>query len=373
MPPMYGGAGAQALSLAKELTKNGFDVSALTARLDPSHPRHEIFDGVNILRLGSPRPRRLASLLFFLNAAWQVFRRRREIEVVHLHGAYMGIIPVLFVAKRFGIPCVVKMSSMGTDDTESIGRRRFGACLLRSLSSADAVVGISRELSASYRRSGLPPHRLVEIPNGVDTNRFRPTAEDERRHLKRKLGLSENGPMVVFTGVVRIRKGIDTLVSAWRMVVQKHSDASLVLVGPIDEIESTARTTLLRRLEESPGTVVTGFKPEVEDYLRAADIFVLPTRMEGLSNALIEAMACALPSIASNIGGNADLVDDGETGILVDVDDSEEWGRRICELIDDPEAGKQIGNRAREKMVAGFSIETTAKRYNDLYGSLKAR
>jgi glycosyltransferase involved in cell wall biosynthesis len=367
---MYGGAGAQALRLAIELKKNKLDVSALAAHLDPRYPRNETIGGVDIHRLGTPRPKRLASFFFFLSVAWHVFQHRKEIELVHIHGAYMGIIPVLFVAKRLGIPCVVKMSSMGTDDPESIGRRRYGACLLNSLGSADAVVGISRELSAAYRRRGLPPDRLVEIPNGVDTDRFRPADEKERRRLRQKLGLSLDGPLVVFTGVVRVRKGIDTLLSAWRFVARKHPDASLVLVGPVDEMEPADRTTLLRSIEESPGTVVPGFKREVEDYLRAADIFVLPSRVEGLANALIEAMACGLSSIASNIGGNADLIEDGATGILFDAGNSEELGRRICDLIDDPAERERIGIRARESMVAGFSIESTAKRYEDLYSGL---
>lgn len=370
MPPMYGGAGAQALRLAQELKKKGSDVTALTARFDGAHPRRESNEGVAIHRLGTPWLKPLRAFFFSLLVARELIRQRKNFEIVHIHGAYLRIIPIVFVARKLGLPCIVKMSMYGTDDPETIRRRRFGRLLLRSLASVDAVVSISSELTAAYRRSGLPPENFVEIPNGVDTGRFRPAAADDRARIRDRLGFPESARVAVFTGAVQRRKGVDILLAAWRLVCNNHSDALLVLVGPLDEMEEDARAELIRVLETSERTIAAGFRTDVEDYLRASDVFVLPTRMEGLSNAVIEAMACGLPSVASNIGGNTDLVDHGKTGFLFDVDDTEELARRIGELFDDTDMREQFGRRAREKAEADFSIEQTAKRYADLYNRL---
>ncbi len=370
MPPMYGGAGAQALRLARELKKSGFDVCALTARHEPDHPRRESIDGIPIRRLGLTWCGTLRAFFFSLCAACELIRQHKNIEVVHIHGAYLHIVPIIFVAKKLGLRWIVKMSMYGTDDPETIRRRRFGGLLLRSLASVDSVVSISGELTAAYQRSGLPPGHLVEIPNGVDTGRFRPAAADERTRIRDRLGLPQNARVAVFTGAVQRRKGADILLSTWRSVCENDSEALLVLVGPLDEMEQDGRAELTRALETSERTITTGFRANVEDYLRASDVFVLPSRMEGLSNSVIEAMACGLPSVACNIGGNTDLVDHGKTGFLFDVDDTDELARRISELFDNTDMRKQFGRRGREKVEADFSIEHTAKRYADLYNRL---
>jgi glycosyltransferase involved in cell wall biosynthesis len=373
MPPLYGGAGAQALGLARELTDMGIKVCALTARLERGLKRRETVGGVQIHRLGVPAAGPLRAVIFSISAAMELIRRRKGIKVVHIHGAYLHAVPIMFIARRLGIQCIVKMSMHGTDDPETTRRRRLGKLLLHSLQSTDAVVSISSELTAAYRKSGLPPGHLMEIPNGADTTRFRPSSQDERAAIRDRLGLPRNALITVFTGAVQRRKGVDTLLRAWKPVSEKHPEALLILVGPVDEMEQDAEKELTTALKTSEHTTAVGFRENVEDYLRASDVFVLPSRMEGLSNSLIEAMACGLPAIAGNISGNTNLIDHGANGYTFETGDTDELARRIEELFDNPETRERMGRLGRAKAESEYSIKRTADMYRSLYDRLSKK
>ena len=103
------------------------------------------------------------------------------------------------------------------------------------------------------------------------------------------------------------------------------------------------------------------------DYLRAADVFVLPSVAEGMSNSLLEAMATALPCVVSGIGGNTDLIADGQTGRLVGAATPEAWSQTLLELLEDPGGARRLGAAARRRIDSGFALNVVADRYLDLY------
>ncbi|MHB1558839.1 MAG: glycosyltransferase, partial [Isosphaeraceae bacterium] len=151
---------------------------------------------------------------------------------------------------------------------------------------------------------------------------------------------------------------------AWTEVARR-SPANLILVGPGND---RAR---LEEMVEALGLAgrvqFTGGVPDPADYLRAADLFVLPSVAEGMSNSLLEAMATALPCVASRIAGNTDLIDDGRNGRLVERAEPSAWAAAILELLDDPESARLLGESARRRIDEEFALPVVVNRYVDLY------
>jgi glycosyltransferase involved in cell wall biosynthesis len=372
-PPLYGGAGRQALSLAVHLKRRGVSTLVLTARQERSLSPSEFLDGVPVVRLPVSGPRGLRRASFFLSAASYLFSHARSHDVFHVHGAYLRVIPIVLSARLLGKTAVVKMTSQGSDDPESSRQRRMGNLLLWALKRADAVISVSSQMSAVYRNSGLPESKLLEIPNGVQTEVFRPVAEDERRGLRVRLGLPRDAEIALFSGFVGYQKGIDTLLLAWASVVERRRSAYLVLLGPVTEDAPEGSPSVRELVSRSERTVVPGLKENVHEYLEASDVFVLPSRLEGLSNALLEAMSSGLACVASNLAGMDDVIENGRDGLLFPTGEVEPLASSILELFENPGTRLEMGKRARTKILDRYSIESVAGRYADLYERLVRR
>ena len=374
-PPTYSGAGTQALRLSEKLQKKGVSTLTLTARHSVDSLAQESLMGVSVRRLPVFRSGRLRPLSFSLITAWHLFWHYRHYDIVHIHGAYWRILPMLLVARLVRRKSVVKMTQLGTDDPQTIRGRRFGRVLYRTLALTDAVVSTSHDLALSYHHSSLPPDKLVQIPNGVNTDLFHPVDDSLRCEIRSRLNLPQNAQLIIFVGRVGYRKGADILLRAWTTVTGKHPDAWLVLVGPIGENSPTLKDgpPIEHWLTEVPQTLPLGYRADVRDYLRAADIFVLPTRMEGLPNALLEAMATGLSCVASNVGGNVDLIVDGENGLLFESGNVEHLANAIAELLADQKRTASLGRQARKTIETDYSMESIAEQYIALYHELLGR
>jgi glycosyltransferase involved in cell wall biosynthesis len=305
-------------------------------------------------------------------AAGYLLWHYRHYDIVHIHGAYWRILPLLSAARLVKKKSVVKMTQLGTDDPLTIRGRRFGRVLYRALALADVVVSTSRDLTSSYHRSSLPPNKLVQIPNGVDIALFHPPDGDMRREIRLQLDLPQSAQVVIFVGRVGYRKGADVLLQAWAKVLEQEPDAWLVLVGPVGEDAPTPGVgmSVERMLSDVPQILALGYRADVQNYLHAADVFVLPTRMEGLPNALIEAMASGLPCIASDVGGNTDLIADKENGLLFADGNVGQLTNALLQLLRDHTQRRVLGYRARKSIQAGYSMDRVVKKYMELYHSL---
>jgi glycosyltransferase involved in cell wall biosynthesis len=154
------------------------------------------------------------------------------------------------------------------------------------------------------------------------------------------------------------------LLEAWTEVARR-SPANLILVGPGHDRQSLA--TLAEKLGIAERVQFTGAVTNPADYLRAADLFVLPSVAEGMSNSLLEAMASALPCIVSGIGGNTDLITDGQSGRLVFEATAPAWSKTILELLDDPAVARRLGAAARHRVDEEFALRVVVDRYLELY------
>ncbi len=253
-------------------------------------------------------------------------------DVVVVRGTRVLGLPGLVAARASGVPVVMQPETNGELSGEAwtwgktwaggpAGRLARGATALRNrwLRDADAFVAMSRVIRDEMLGAGIPGERIVLLPHGVDTERFRPATVEEKLALRRELGLPE-GVLAVYSGRLLRGKGLETLVDAFAAIADRAAGLGLVLVGSGEGQALSIEDELRRRVAErglGARIAFAGRQERVEDYLRAADVFAFPSVFEALGIALVEAAACALPAVASRTGGIVDVVEDGVSGRLV--------------------------------------------------------
>jgi glycosyltransferase involved in cell wall biosynthesis len=174
--------------------------------------------------------------------------------------------------------------------------------------------------------------------------------------------------LVLFCGRLSAEKNPDGLIQAWRSLHAENPDAELAIVGegPLKD-----RISELARVPELGGSVsVVGSQEDVLPWYRAADLFVLPSHHEGLSNSLIEAMSCELPIVSTRVSGSSEIISRVDVGELVDVDDMDALAKAIGRMLRDPVRRQRCGKNARALVQEEFSIEAVAAATVALYQRL---
>jgi glycosyltransferase involved in cell wall biosynthesis len=376
--PDYSGAANQLRALAPRLRAAGVEVRVLTSHAARNDVEDAV-DGIGVVRLAAPEGKR-RSPRFAQRVPMWMLRHRREWDIVHIHGMARSALAALAAARLLGKKSLLKFTLMGSDDALTVRASRLSGAKMRLLRLADAYAAPSAALADSVRAAGLPAERVARIPNGVDLNKFAPPAGDKRARLRKELLDRFHWPhdalLVLFVGAIEPRKGIDTLARAWPDAASRVPRARLLLVGPRDGARAETAERFEKGLRAAGVTetaALAGFSDRPEDFYGAADLFVLPSRGEGLPNALIEAHASGLPSVAAHIEGvTGDVVDDGKTGLIVPQDDAPELARALVSLMEDGARRREMGLAARARAEERFSLGHVAGKYADLYGTLLA-
>jgi glycosyltransferase involved in cell wall biosynthesis len=223
------------------------------------------------------------------------------------------------------------------------------------------VQAISDEIAGELKSIGVPPSRIVQIPNGLDLERFSPASESEKHQLRSELGLPPSETLVLCTGRLAAYKGVRELLEVWRSA---DLGATLVLVGSRDHTDNP-----MTNFEPPPRTIVRDFTHRIADYYRACDIFARPSYYEGMPNSVLEAMACGLPVVATPVGATPSLVTNGEEGFLVTPGSAAEVRAALSRLIENAGARRRMGQNARQK-AERFSIDTVVDQIEHVYDSI---
>jgi len=227
----------------------------------------------------------------------------------------------------------------------------------------------------------MPADKILEVPNGIDLVRFAPATADERRALRRELGLDVSRPMIVFVGFFSRDKQPGVLFDAWmKLQTDGRQDPALMFVGATKSAYFEVDAQITDRMEEeaagrgvSDRVIFTGATHRVQDYLRAADVFVLPSKREGLPVALLEAMACGLPCVASRLPGSTDtIITDEENGLLVPPGDATALAEALTLILRDPSRASALGAAARETIARRFANADIADQWLEAYDLLPA-
>ncbi len=369
--PLVGGAEMTMANLAAALCEAGHTVTILTAAWNPDWPMEIQHRGVRVTRIGQ------TSLRFF--GTWRYMRgirrwlkaHRGEYDLVYVsmlkHDAYAAV----GAGRKLGFPVALRAEGGGlTGDAAWQRNERFGKWIRRRCRLADAIVAPSPAIQQELAASAYDVDRLHVIASGVSVwpERSPQTRMEAREALAGAhavLSLGRDTKLAVFTGRLALEKGLMSLVDAWARVLKSRSNTRLWLVG-----EGPIRDKLaaeIERLQIRGRCVLVGSFDCVEEVLAAADVFVLPSREEGMSIALLEAMASGLPIVATDIPGNRALIASGEHGLLVPPDDPAALAGAINSLLDAPSRAAHYGEAARGRVERHFALSTMVGRHVDLF------
>lgn len=305
-----GGTERQARMVCGALAARGHQVSVLTRKTSGAG---QVVVGVTVhARIWTLDGIRLFGTTYLGTAIYHLVRLGRKADALHAHQLYLDAIAALLAGRILRLPVVAKMVGAGAGgDLDRLRSVAGGSVLLRLLHSLDAVIAPSRSCRQELLSVGFSAQRIHVIANGVDLSRFRP---DPAQEPSTRMSFGE-GPAVVFTGRLIEAKGVPELLEAWPLLLREVPDAHLVIVGS-GPLQEELRRRAARSLLADQVHLVSEVS-DVRPHLRAAAAFVLPSWAEGLSNALLEAMATGLPSVATAVGAVAEVLDGGATGLLV--------------------------------------------------------
>jgi glycosyltransferase involved in cell wall biosynthesis len=370
--PEISAAGLQCQAVAAVL-RGRARMSVLVTAVDPALPSAGRVDDVAVTRVGVDVRSRVSKASASIRLLGRLARLLPAVDVIHVHGVSQKNVPVALMAQLLRKPVVLTLHTSGQDEPQVAEQR--GRLSNWAFRSARMILPVSPNLVRRCTEAGLPADRVRLTPNGIDTDRFRPATSAERSALRRDLGWTDDTPIVVFVGFFSRDKRPDLLFRAWRRLADQGVRSKLVYIGatasPYFEIdEAIAREIRERAAAMGRASDVVFVEPThaMDRYYRAADVFVLSSVREGNPVALLEAMACGLPCIASRIDGATDvMIDEGSNGRLVDRDDEQGLARALGTVLAHADEASRLGQRARDTVVERYDIQQTAERWLDAY------
>ena len=269
--------------------------------------------------------------------AWLV-RHRRCFGVIHcqqmLGSAMLGLLAKLLLRK----PVLVRVTTTGElGEVLEVRKLPFTRVRLWLLRNVDRWVALTPPMKEEICSLGVAPERVTIIPNAAAVPVDAAHVPGVRERHRRALGLTYP-QITVYTGRLSREKGLDTLLHAWELVRKRCPHAHLLLLGEggaFRNVETELRA-LCRRLGLDSVVHFLGHVSNVNDFLMACDVFVLPTRVEGMSNSLVEAMAAGAVVVTTDIPANRVLIDHGGNGLLVQPDDPAGLASALCEVLGFP-------------------------------------
>lgn len=408
--PLVGGSEVQAEKQARQLQKIGHDVIVITLRHDRNWKRAEILDGLPVSRVGGIYRRdgslRLGRLGYFIDISLflTLWRLRHHYDVIHAFQLSPLAAVALIIGKLVHKPVIINIQSAGPSKAQSMQIERevtlmadtltntdflkidpsqkwmvdgggdiaileqtvlAGRAIVNALRKSDAFYQVLSTRSRSYLTSqGFREERIIHITNGIDTELFRP---DPQRRPDPAL------PERVITCVARLEypKGVDVLLHAWGRMMREpsawraHLKPKLRVVGRGEFRSQMERIAGELGIQDS--VEFLGLRRDVIDLLQQSWAFAIPSRWEGMPNALLEAMACGLPCVATRVSGSEDVIKDGVNGLLVEPENPAELARALRCLIEDIDLAQRLGREARTSMVHGYQLSSIVDQCLHLY------
>lgn len=390
LPPLpSGGAEIQALRLAVQLSTQGIDVMFIT----PGTGKLKgptLIDGIPVYRLHSPLnylldllfyiqkksppPKtvidyddnaqqhnvisrkigigaRLRYLIFIFNALQFLKKRAASIDIIHSHTIEWPGYAAAVISKRLKKKLVVKDSTM--NGIFNILRFPSGKKKQQLIINQAHFIAMTKVIRSNLLSAGVRPENITDIPNGISIEG--PYKTDY-----------QGATNVLFVGNLyqQPAKGIDILLKAWKMVLASLPDAHLDIAGDGD-LDAYRQYCATLQIEKQ--VHFHGKHNDVPSLMLDTDVFVLPSRREGMPNVLMEAMLRGVPCIATDISGCQDLIDDGHTGLLVQPADISSLAEKIIYLLTHRNEAANMGIRARQKIIQHYNIDHIAEQYIKLY------
>lgn len=366
--PLVAGYERAAERLAQGLVERGQRVDVVTERRDPSWPLREQLGGVGVRRIRCVYRRGLHSLSSVLSLGVFLLLHTRRYDVLHVHqyGAWAAV--AVAAGKLLRRPVVLKITNTGDRGIDAeLPHSLLGRASRALHRHVDACVTTSERARDEAAAFGIPSARIHRIPNPLPTDHFAPPAAEVRTRLRAEVGC-EGCFVALSVSRLRHEKNHRMLIEAWTALAKGRDDVRLVILG-----EGEMRESIEAQVAASPAASTIRLLGEVVDPLpwyQRADVFVLASNHEGLSNSLMEAMSCGLPVVSTRVSGSEDVFAEAKVGQLVEVGDGAAFTRALASLEADAEQRRSAGQAARAYAEGHYALSAVVRATLAMYTAL---
>lgn len=364
--PDIGGLAISTGRLGDLLSAAGHDVRlfAPTVNLPPTIKQTQRSGSVYITRFGAHK--RVDDTLVDWFELIVDEHKREPFDLIHAYFLPMAGFVGAYSGKYLKVPSVA--SIRGNDIERAAFDPGKFSHVMYALQNANAVTTNAIELAKKAK--AFIDREIHLIPNGIDTGNFKPVGRNEV--LAEALGVENRTSKVVgFVGELREKKGLATLLTGYAQT-NKKIPSTLLIVGEIREGEDKKLFDEFQLSNPENQIIVTGHVPhkDLPAYYSLMDVFIHPSLRDGMPNAVLEAMACGVPVIATPVGGVLDVLEDGVNGRTIPVNDAEMLAKVTEELLNDPEQCTRLSKKAREKIEAEFTLQSELQANLNIYNKL---
>jgi glycosyltransferase involved in cell wall biosynthesis len=311
-----------------------------------------------------------------------LMKYKEEYDILHVHVLWWGSLLLGPWAKRNCIPALYESVLLDSDTPGGILKEKYGRFKLRLLKTYTAILAISEYLAEDYRKFGFTKQQVLTLMNCVDMELFSPLKSiEEKKILRQELDLPPDATILVFVGSVIERKGVDVLIRAFIEASSSYPDLYLLIVGPKNKNENPSMDdgfindlySLINKNNLAERVYFTGLiqdRRKLSELYRLADIFVFPSRNEGLPNVVLEAMASGLPVVVSHLPGLEKTIIHGENGLFVPIGDVTALSDSILMLSRDLSLAGKIGTNARGYVEKNHDFRSWQAQLVEIYSGL---
>jgi len=333
-------------------------------------------------------PQRLSSRWERLTWAFRLIKNlrkyKKQCDLIHFHILFWGSLLAANWASRRNIPTIYESVLLGADTPDAIGQEHLGKLKLHLMHRFSKILAISNGIAETFLNDGFSPAQVHMQMNVIDTDLFVPLEDPiARKSLRESFNLPPNEIVLLFTGSLIHRKGIDLLVEAFIAITRENPNLFLWLVGPRDRTENSSMDeafvdALQRRVSEANLEHQVSFygmiseREILAEAYQTADFYVFPSRQEGLGNVVLEAMSCSLPVISSDLPVLKGVILPGENGIVFSVGDEVQLADGIKALLHEEDYSRSLGEKAREYILENHYYDNWQEKIAKLYQDLSA-
>jgi len=355
----YGGAEKHLTHVLRELDKSKYQPFVACFRKKGQYlPEIEKLN-IPVINLGVGRIYNLKGIIKIFSISSFINKNKINIVQSYLYGAnFFGAIS----ARIAGVPAITSNRNV----TSLLSKKQM---LLHKAANklATVITAVSEEVRRSDIEQGTPPDKIVTIYNGVEIQKAK-ISIDKVLAQKIELGLDPDCAVIGTVANLHLRKDHRNLLHAATRVVSIIPKVQFLLVGNGHLREELEKLTEDLNLKNK--VIFAGHRSDVPELLSLMDIFVLPSLTEGMSNALLEAMAAELPCVATKVGGNPEVVQDGVTGFVVSPKDPESMAGAIIKLLQDKDLASKMGKSGQHEVMTNFTIDRMVSQLEQLYERL---
>lgn len=385
--PLVGGAEVQCQQIAGELLKIGYHIQVVTKRWrEEFHKIETLKNGVKINRIGIPGFNRFSDYFCGLALFFFLIKNFHDYEILFVDSGLANIFAstAIITGKLLGKTIIAKFETPGEltfSGKKSLSPKKIVHPLIKIrlyfVKLADYYLAQTAEMKKELVTFGIKEDKIKLFPNSVDEGIFcPPTDPKQAKILKSKYKLPPEKLILFFCGRLVARKGLITLIKAWKQVVDSSNNAVLVVVGsgsnqPDSVEEQLYETVKKEKLEDRVIFLGDKGREDVADLLKTADIFVYPSiHPEGRAVSVLEAMSVELPVIASNIGGLNEIITNNINGFLVEKNNPGELAIAITKLLDSESLRIRLGNSGRKEVINKYSLKMWARDLDHFINSI---